>query len=85
GGVYFGGDYANEMDKLPGYTVTDLMLRYTPGRLDGLDLFVAVNNVLNEKYSSVGYVGYPPPDYLREQVYYPSPERNFRVGMSYRF
>lgn len=85
GEVYLGGDYANEMDKLPAYTVADISLRYTPAKMDGLDVFVAVNNVFDERYSSLGYVGYPPPSYAREQVYYPSPERNFRAGVSYRF
>ena len=47
--------------------------------------FIAVNNVFGERYSSLGYVGYPPPEYAREQVYYPSPERNFKVGASFKF
>lgn len=85
GEVYLGGDYANEMDKLPAYAVMDVSLRCTPGKVEGLDLFVAVNNILDEQYSSLGYVGYPPPEYARTQVYYPSPGRTFKAGLSYRF
>ncbi len=85
GEMYLAGDYANEMEKLDGYTVAGLSLRCTPAKVDGLDVFVSVDNIFDAEYSSLGYIGYPPPDYARAMVYYPSPGRTFKAGVAYRF
>ena len=76
-----GGDYANTQEKLPGYTVTDLMLRYGPKNKKGLEVFAAVDNIFNETYSSLAYFN----QYSGEIGYYPSPTRAYRAGLSYRF
>jgi iron complex outermembrane recepter protein len=79
GAQRLGGDYANAGEQLPSYTVADLLLRYTPRSAEGLDAFIAVDNVFGEKYAGVGYMG------MTENGYYPAPERAFRAGASYRF
>lgn len=79
-----GADQANLGPKLGDYTVVDILARYEPAtRCKGLEVIVGVENVFNEKYSSVGYVGMIG-DAMTD-VYYPSPERAFKAGLSYRF
>ncbi len=80
-----GGDYANTSDMLDDYILVDLALRYKPAKLAGLGLetFVGIDNVFDKQYASVGYVGWV--DGAFSGVYYPSPGRTYKAGLSCRF
>ena len=74
-----GGDVANQSPQLDAYTTVDLLLRYAPRRLNGLEIFGGVDNVFDTHYASVGYQGFS------VDGYYPSPGRSWKAGASYRF
>lgn len=76
---YLGGDTANVGPKLEDYGVLDLLVRYTPTASPQVDVFAAIDNVLNEEYAALGYKGYS------EDAYYPSPGIAYRAGLTYRF
>lgn len=80
-----GGDYSNTNDKLDAYTLVDLALRYTPAKPAwlGFEAFVGIDNVFDKQYASVGYVGWV--DGALSSVYYPSPGRTYKAGLSCRF
>jgi iron complex outermembrane receptor protein len=78
-GSYFGGDYANAGGRLPGHTVVDLLARYSHARLASVEMFAGVDNAFGQKYSSLGYLGWD-----GEAYFYPSPERTFKAGVSWR-
>ncbi len=80
-----GSDYANTGDTLDAYALVDLALRYTPARLAwlGLEAFAGVDNVFDKQYASVGYMGWV--DGSFSGVYYPSPGRTYKAGLSCRF
>jgi iron complex outermembrane receptor protein len=77
GSQYFISDWANQVDKLGGYYSINAKLSYT---WKGLNAFVGVNNITNQKYSEFGVV-----DATGAQFFYPSPVRNFIGGISYSF
>jgi len=79
GTEYLGGDYANTCEQLSSYVLADVLLRYTPRAMKGIEAFVAVDNVFDKQYASVGYWS------GTEAAYYPSAGRAFRVGVSYGF
>lgn len=75
--IYLGERYPesddnNNSDKLGGYTLTNLNLSWDNTLLD---VDFRVNNLGNKKYSS----------YLSSTGGYPSPERNYKVTLSYDF
>lgn len=78
---YLGQDYANEGSLLPGYTLLNLLLRYTPGYLDcwGVQGFVGVDNIFDKIYANAGYGGYG------EEWFYPAAGRTFKCGLSCAF
>jgi iron complex outermembrane receptor protein len=78
---YLGGDYANTGDKLDEYVVVNALLNYAcPAQdLEGLSLYVAVDNIFDEEYSSVGYQGWS------ANGYYPEPGTTFACGLEYNF
>jgi iron complex outermembrane receptor protein len=78
GSCPLGGDVANAGDKLDAYSTLDLTVRYQPGG-KAYSGFVGVENVTDENYATVAYKGYT------EDGYYPSPGRNWRVGMNLAF
>lgn len=80
GRTYFGGDYANASDRMASYTTVDLMARYSPKRCEGLELSVGVDNVFDQEYSSLGYLGWE-----GTPNYYPSPERTVKIGAAWRY
>jgi len=65
---WFGSDYTQTGNKLPGYTVVDLNFSR---QFENLRLFGAVTNIGNVKYAETAFAG----------TYYPSPVRNFVLGM----
>ncbi|MBN1674359.1 MAG: TonB-dependent receptor [Kiritimatiellae bacterium] len=76
---YLGGDTANTGEKLDAYTVVGLSARYAPKQIAGLQVFVGVDNLLDEAYATAGYQG------GSGDGYYPAPERSYRAGCRYRF
>ncbi|MEW6380456.1 MAG: TonB-dependent receptor [bacterium] len=77
-GSQFGiSDWKNEGEKQKSYATLDTLLRFS---WRGFDAWAAVNNLFNEQYDE--YTGYS--TRLREMYYYPSPERNYMAGVSYK-
>lgn len=77
---YFGGDDANRGSRLSAYGVLDLGLRYRPHQVTGLEMLLAVDNVLDHTYANFGYYGFGGPN-----SYYPAPGRTWRISAAYRF
>ncbi len=75
---YFISDFSNSFDKLEAYTVFNLRLSYLLGKLS---LTFDAKNILDKKYSEYGVLG----GFPTEKAYYPSPERNFLIGVSGSF
>lgn len=74
-----GGDRANIAPQLDDYIVINAFLRYAPSFVNGLEAYIGVENVFDEKYATLGYVG------LFEDGYYPAPGRSFRGGITLQF
>jgi iron complex outermembrane receptor protein len=73
GSRFDGNDESNNRyEKLDGYTVLDGKLTFTHR---GFELFVGVNNILDELYSTTAY----------SESYYPMPTRNVYGGLEWRF
>jgi iron complex outermembrane receptor protein len=75
-GVYvgeraLGGDFDNAFDRLDSYTTLNLAGQW---RQTGWRVALRVNNLLNEKYSEVGAVGFDE-TFATRAAFYPSPER----------
>jgi outer membrane receptor protein involved in Fe transport len=51
-------------------------------RWKGMEAFAGVNNILNKDYSEQGVVSGTP---RTDKNFYPSPERNYILGLSYRY
>ena len=75
----FISDQANIADKLPSFITVDTRLAY---RWKGLEAFAGVNNIFNKNYSEQGIVSGTP---RITKNYYPSPGRNYILGLSYRY
>jgi outer membrane receptor protein involved in Fe transport len=68
-----GNDFTNtQFPELPAYAVFDTAVRFQKG---GLQLSIGINNLFNRVYSAVGYSG----------SLYPMPERNYYIGLRYKF
>ena len=79
GKSYLGSDYDNSAEQLDGYTVYDFFLLYKPEFNDlKLSAFFGVENLTDEKYSTMGYESAP-------NVYYPSPGITIKGGISFMF
>ncbi|MBU1007285.1 MAG: hypothetical protein KKH08_06840, partial [Candidatus Omnitrophica bacterium] len=82
-GRYTGERYAindtrNETPKVKDYFVADAKMSY---RKDSFEFYAGVNNIFSEEYSA--YVAKSSSSDKKD--YYPAPERNFEIGMSYKF
>jgi iron complex outermembrane receptor protein len=78
-GEYFAiSDWNNEGNKVDSWVTVDGKLTF---QWKGVEAFAGVNNLFNEKYSE--YVIYS--NSLQELAFYPSPERNFLVGLRYAY
>ena len=80
GRAYLGGDYANAGGRLAAYTTVDVLARYSPKRCEGIEVSAGVNNLFDQEYSSLGYLGWD-----GTPNYYPSPERTMKVGVAWRY
>ncbi|MGQ9510138.1 MAG: TonB-dependent receptor [Thermodesulfobacteriota bacterium] len=75
--TYFISDWENKVRRLEGYYVLDTNLSYS---WKGLKAFFGINNLTNRKYAEYGVL-----NFARLPYYYPSPERNFILGISYTY
>jgi iron complex outermembrane receptor protein len=78
GDRYLISDWRNQFDRLNGYYTLDAKLSYS---WKGLQAFVGVNNLTNQKYEDWGVTNASGTN----QLFYPSPQRNFSGGISYTF
>jgi iron complex outermembrane receptor protein len=77
----FSGDFSNNFDRLDDYNVVNLALRWQAVEHS---VSLRVNNVLNEKYSEFGAVGFNSVG-VREESFLPSPETTANVNWEYSF
>jgi len=81
GNRYMISDQQNQLSKLPGITTLDVNFKYA---LKGREALFGIKNLTEQKYSEYGVASYPfgqPPT----GNYYPSPERQFYLGVSYTY
>lgn len=79
-GIYVGGrpfvsDFANAFSNQSSYFVLNGKIIY---QWKSLKAFLDINNITDKKYSEYGVIG----GFPIEKSFYPSPERNFLVGLS---
>ena len=72
---YLSGDYANQSDKLPSYSLFDVGAYYSPSWAKGWKAAVVVDNLFDRNYCDYAGVGY----------YYPACGRSFMFTLSYEF
>jgi len=80
----FGGDFSNSYAKLPGYVVANLNLAY---QLQDFRISMRVNNLFDRQYSDSGSIGsdFRQLTYPQVPTYFPAPERNFLLSVSYAY
>ncbi|MCX7913567.1 MAG: TonB-dependent receptor [Thermodesulfovibrionales bacterium] len=79
-GLYVGSrsfisDFSNEYGKQKSFLVVNTKFKY---QWKNILIFIDINNLTNKEYAEYGVIGGFPP----ERSYYPSPKRNFLVGLS---
>ncbi|MFR1676024.1 MAG: TonB-dependent receptor domain-containing protein, partial [Fusobacterium sp.] len=79
GKAYASNDFYNKKSKVDSYIVTNISTRYNFN--NGLSVFGGINNLFNEQYCD--YVNYDSKDDVIK--YAASPERNYYIGMEYKF
>ena len=72
---YLSGDYANQSDKLPSYSLFDVGVYYSPSWAKGWKAAVVVDNLFDRNYCDYAGVGY----------YYPACGRSCMFTLSYEF
>ena len=77
-----GNDFTNTSEKLEGYAVSNLNLRF-----DNQQYFLhaGVNNIFDKNYETTGTLAFNPSNFLTEPSVFPAPERNFVVSGGIRF
>ena len=78
GARYYSGDFANALDKLPGYTTTDFMAGWN---FKPWSISARLLNAFDKKYSP--YAGYS--TFQSDYYYYPADGRTFLMTASYNF
>jgi len=83
---YLGNDFDNSSEKLDGYTVFDLYIRYKPewNRLK-IKAFFGVKNIFDKEYSTIGYENDPNDGGAPTNTFIPSIGREFVGGISFDF
>ena len=82
-GVYVGkrfleSDFANAFPKQDDFVVVNAKLKYTYKKITA---FLDVNNIFDEEYAAYGVVATFP----AEPAFFPSPDRNFLLGVRYDY
>jgi iron complex outermembrane receptor protein len=82
----FGGDFANDLEKLDSYEVVNAHASY---RYKSWELGFRINNLLDEEYSETGnqFTSFDPVTFApsSQPSYFPSPERNFWLSARVEF
>jgi len=78
GSRYMISDQKNQVSKMDDYITVDGKILY---KIKDAELSFAVNNIFNERYSEYGVTNAAG----TAKNYYPAPERNFEIGVSYKF
>jgi len=83
---HLGNDFDNSSEKLDGYTVYDLYIRYRPewNRLK-ITAFFGAKNIFDEEYSTIGYENDPNDGGAPANTFIPSSGREFIGGVSFAF
>lgn len=81
---YLGNDFDNSSEKLDGYTVYDLYIRYKPekNRLK-ITAFFGAKNIFDEDYATIGYENDPNDGAAPANTFIPSAGREFIGGLSF--
>jgi outer membrane receptor protein involved in Fe transport len=79
-GIYVGGrpfvsDFANVFSNQSSFFVLNGKMMY---QWKALTAFLDINNITNREYAEYGVIG----GFPNEKAFYPSPERNFLLGLS---
>lgn len=72
---YVSGDFANQSDRLPAYSLFDIGFYYTPSWVKGWRASFVIDNLFDRNYCDYAGVGY----------YYPACGRSFMFTLSYEF
>ena len=72
---YVSGDFANQSDRLPSYSLFDVGAYYSPSWAEGWKASFVMDNLLDRNYCDYAGVGY----------YYPACGRSFMFALSYEF
>ena len=72
---YLSGDFANQSDKLPSYSLFDVGVYYSPSWAKGWKASFVMDNLFDRNYCDYAGVGY----------YYPACGRSFLFTLSYEF
>ena len=75
GSQYLSGDFANQSDKLPAYSLFDVGVYYSPSWAEGWKASFVMDNLFDRNYCDYAGVGY----------YYPACGRSFMFTLSYAF
>jgi iron complex outermembrane receptor protein len=80
-GVYIGersfvSDFRHDFDNQDSYLILNCKISY---QWKSLKAFLDINNITNKEYSEYGVIARFP---VEEKAFYPSPKRNFLVGLS---
>jgi iron complex outermembrane recepter protein len=77
----FAGDFDNTLGHLPRFSVANAVLGWSPG---ALRVEARVNNVFDREYTEYGAAGFDA-GFTERESFFPSPERNVRVALGYRW
>ncbi|MFT5502668.1 MAG: iron complex outermembrane receptor protein [Gammaproteobacteria bacterium] len=82
----FGGDFANQLDQLPGYQVVNTHISY---HQKNWSIGFRINNLFDEEYAETGsqFTEFPAPTFapVNYESYFPAPERNAWVNLKIMF
>lgn len=76
---WLGGDRSNSSEQLDDYTTVDLYITKVFAGVEGLELYLGVENLFDEEYAELAYIGY------MEDGYYPAAGTVYKGGAVYRF
>jgi len=84
--AYLGNDYDNSSEKLAGYTVIDLFLRYNcTWRQLKTTAFIGIKNIFDKEYETIGFENDPNDGAAPANTFYPSPGRKLTAGITVSF
>lgn len=76
----FISDFSNSFEKQEAFFVLNSKVKY---KWKNITAFLDINNILDEEYSEYGVLGYNLDTFAYERAFYPSPEINALLGVSF--